>query len=166
MPLDEQFGTERETLEAHLEQNREIAISKVRGLPWDQAMTRLGASATSAAGIIRHLTDVERWWFRRFLAGENEVPFRWSDTEEDLEFLFTDDDNLDAVIADYEAACAESRSISARYELTDQAVRADHTGERPSLRWIYVHMIEETARHNGHLDIYRELLDGQVGYRN
>jgi len=165
MALDEQFGTERETLEVHLEQNREIAISKVHGLSWDQATTRLGASATSAAGIIRHLTDVERWWFRRHLAGDNDVPFRWSDTEEDLEFVFSDDDNLDAVIADYEAACAESREITARYELTDQAIRADHTGERPSLRWIYVHMIEETARHNGHLDIYRELLDGEIGYR-
>jgi len=165
MALDEQIGTERETLEAHLEQNREIAISKVRGLSWDQATTRLGASATSAAGIIRHLTDVERWWFRRHLAGENDVPFRWSDTEEDLEFVFSHDDNLDAVIADYEAACAESREITARYELTDQAIRPDHTGERPSLRWIYVHMIEETARHNGHLDIYRELLDGEIGYR-
>ncbi len=164
MDLDEECGTEREVLEAGLDHDREIALAKVRGLSWEDATRRLGPSATSAAGVIRHLTDVERFWFRLQMAGEDGVPFRWSDDEEDLEFNFSEDDNLEAVIGDYEAACAESRLIAAKFDLTDQAVRPDRHGTRSSLRWMFLHMIEETSRHNGHLDIYRELLDGKIGY--
>ena len=72
------------------------------------------------------------------------------------------DDSLDSLLAAYAVACEESRAIAASTQLDDQAARAWHGGRRPSLRWIYVHMIEELARHNGHLDIYRELLDGQT----
>jgi hypothetical protein len=164
MPLDEEHGTEREMLEAHLDGNREVVVLKVSGLSWKQATQRLGPSATSAAGIVRHLTDVERWWFRRHLDGQDNVPFRWSDTEADLEFEFDDTDSLEAVLADYQAACAESREVAARYELDNQMTRPEDSGNRPSLRWILVHMHDETARHNGHLDIYRELLDGTTGF--
>ena len=164
MPLDEERGTEREMLEAHLDANRAIVVAKVTGLAWDRATCRLGPSATSAAGIVRHLTDVERWWFRHHLDGQDGVPFRWSATEADREFDFTDTDSLDAVVADYVAACAESREVSARYSLDDQLARPEDSGHRPSLRWVMCHMLEETARHNGHLDIYRELLDGSTGH--
>ena len=165
MPLDEERGTEREMLEAHLDANREIAVVKVTGLTWERATQRLGPSATSAAGIVRHLTDVERFWFRRHLDGQDDVPFRWSDTEPDLEFEFGDSDTLEAVIADYRAACEESRQVASRYQLEDQLTRPEDSGNRPSLRWVLCHMIDETARHNGHLDIYRELLDGRTGWR-
>lgn len=72
------------------------------------------------------------------------------------------DDTLDALLAASAVACDESRVIARGLALEDQAVRATRGGRRPSLRWVYVHMIEELARHNGHLDIYRELLDGQT----
>ena len=162
--LDEEKGTEREMLEAHLDGNREVVVLKVRGLSWELATRRLGPSATSAAGIVRHLTDVERFWFRHHLDGQDGVPFRWSDTEPDLEFEFDETDSLESVIADYLAACDESRQVAARYELDDQMLRPEASGNRPSLRWILVHMHDETARHNGHLDIYRELLDGATGF--
>lgn len=164
MALDEENGTEREMMEAHLDGNRATAVAKVSGLSWEQATRRLGPSATSAAGIIRHLTDVERWWFRRHLDGQDDVTFAWSDSEPDLEFEFTATDTLDTVVAEYEAACAESREVASRYALEDQMCRAEESGNRPSLRWILCHMLDETARHNGHLDIYRELLDGRTGY--
>jgi hypothetical protein len=162
--MDEETGSERHILEGHLDQNREIVVSKVDGLTWEQATRRLGPSATSAAGIVKHLTDVERWWFRRNLDGQRDVPFAWSDDEDDLEFQFGPGDSLESLVAEYVRACEESRAVCARYELTDQIHPPRHGEPRSSLRWVYVHMIEETARHNGHLDIYRELLDGQVGY--
>jgi uncharacterized damage-inducible protein DinB len=162
--MDEETGSERHILEAHLDQNRAIVVSKVSGLSWEQATRRLGPSATSAAGILKHLIDVERWWFRRNLDGEADVPFSWSDDEPDLEFQFGPEETLDSLIAEYARACDESRAVAARYELTDQ-IHPPGPGEpRSSLRWVYVHMIEEVARHNGHLDIYREVIDGQVGY--
>ena len=165
MALDEEHGTEREMLEAHLDANRAIAVAKVAGLTWADATRRLGPSATSAAGVVRHLTDVERVWFRYHLDGQDNVSFYWSDDDDDREFDFSDDDTLEGVIAEYETACAESREAASRYSLDDQLQRAEKDGNRPSLRWVMCHMIEETARHNGHLDIYRELLDGSTGYR-
>jgi uncharacterized damage-inducible protein DinB len=160
--MDEETGSERHILEAHLDQNRATVVRKACGLTWEQATRRLGPSATSVAGIVKHLIDVERWWFRRNLGAEDDVPFAWSDTEPDLEFSFGPDETLDSLIAEYVRACDESRAVAARYELTDR-IRAPRDGEpRSSLRWVYVHMIEEVARHNGHLDIYRELIDGQT----
>lgn len=160
--MDEETGSERHILEEHLDQNRATVARKAAGLTWEQATLRLGPSATSVAGVLKHLIDVERWWFRRNLGAEDDVPFSWSDSEPDLEFAFTDDDTLDSLLAEYVRSCDESRAVAARYELSDQ-IRAPHAGEpRSSLRWVYVHMIEEVARHNGHLDIYRELIDGQT----
>jgi hypothetical protein len=153
-------GSEREVLEDHLDDNRATVVRKVAGLPWELATRRLGPTPTSAAGLVKHLTDVERWWFRYYLDGEEGVPFAWSDDEPDVEFEMGPDDTLESLVADYERACDESRAVAARHHLSDRTPRTWRDGQRPSLRWIYVHMIEETARHNGHLDIYRELLDG------
>ncbi len=154
-------GTERELLEAHLDDNRATVVRKISGLPWDLATRRLGSSPTSVAGIVKHLIDVERWWFLCNLAGE-EWQSTWStDENPDGEFDLVEGESVESLIAEYELACAESRVIAARFALDDQCVRRHHSrGSRPSLRWLYIHMIEELARHNGHLDIYRELLDG------
>jgi uncharacterized damage-inducible protein DinB len=162
--MDEQTGTERHILEAHLDANRATVVRKSSGLSWEQATRRLGPSATSVAGVLKHLINVERWWFRHNLDAEDGVPFDWSDDIPDLEFEFGPADSLDSLIVAYEVACAQSRDVAAGYELTDQMNRPESNGNRPSLRWILVHMIEETARHNGHLDIYRELIDGQTDH--
>jgi uncharacterized damage-inducible protein DinB len=164
MPTNEETGRERELLEGHLEGNRSEVRRKVTGLDWNQATRRLGVSATSAAGIVKHLTDVERWWFRHQLDGEDGVLFAWTDDEPDREFEFTSADTLDGVLDEYDRACDESRAHAALHGLDHQIARPVRwmNGQRPSLRWVYLHMIEETARHNGHLDIYRELLDGTV----
>lgn len=162
--IDTEAGSERHLLEGHLEGNRAEVRRKVTGLDWDLATKRLGVSATSAAGIVKHLTDVERWWFRHQLEGEDDVPFAWSDDDPDLEFEMSESDSLEALLDDYDRACEEARAAAARHGLDDQIVRHVRwmDGRQPSLRWVYLHMIEETARHNGHLDIYRELLDGQT----
>ncbi len=160
--MDADAGAERELLEAHLEANRADVVRKASGLPWDLAVRRLGPTPTSVAGILKHLIDVERWWFRYYLEGQADVPISSTREDPDGDFALTDDDTLDALLAQYEMACAESREIASRHELSDQCVRERRGGKRPSLRWIYLHMIEELARHLGHLDIYRELLDGQT----
>ncbi len=162
--MDVETGSERDLLEVHLDNARSEVRRKVTGLPWELAVQRLGPSATSAAGVVKHLTDVERFWFRLQLDGQADVPFAWSDDVPDLEFELTPQDSLESLLAGFDRACAESREVAARHGLDDQTVRRVRWlgGARPSLRWIYVHMIEETSRHNGHLDIYRELLDGQT----
>lgn len=160
MRLDIESGSERETLEAHLDENRATVVRKATGLTWEQATTRLGPTPTSVAGILKHLVNVERWWFRRHLAGESEVPFDWTDDDLDLEFEMQPGDSLESLLAQYAVACEESRAVAAQHALEDPSAREWNGGRRPSLRWIYVHMVEELARHNGHLDIYRELLDG------
>jgi uncharacterized damage-inducible protein DinB len=162
MAMNSETGSERELLEAHLDANRSDVVRKVTGLSWEQATTRLGATATSAAGILKHLIDVERWWFRFHLDGQPDVPFASTDENPDGDFELGPEDTLESLIGKYAIACDESRAIAARHDLDDQCRTARRNDERPSLRWIYIHMIEELARHNGHLDIYRELIDGQV----
>lgn len=160
--MDAESGTERELLEGHLDANRLDVVRKVTGLSRDQASRRLGHTPTSAAGILKHLIDVERWWFRHHLDGQPDVPFSSTDDNPDGDFELTPADSLESLFAEYAIACGESREIAARHSLDDQCRTATRRGKRPSLRWIYIHMIEELARHNGHLDIYREIIDGQV----
>jgi len=160
MTFDIEKSGEREMLEAHLEDTRETVVAKCAGISESDARRKLGPSNTSVAGILKHLTNVERWWFRRQLAGEDEVPMDWNDTELDLEFIISDDETIESLLTLYAEECDRSRQIAAGLQLDDLAVRANPHGKRPSLRWVYLHMIDENARHNGHLDIYRELLDG------
>lgn len=161
--MDIQTGSERELLEGHLDNLRATVVRKVSGVAWDDATRRLGPSATSIAGVLKHLIEVERWWFRYNLAGEDGVEFWSTDDNPDGDFELTGDDELDSLIVAYGAECATSRAIAAEHSLDDQCARAGRSGHRPSLRWLYIHLIEELARHNGHLDIYRELIDGSTG---
>jgi uncharacterized damage-inducible protein DinB len=162
MALDIEHADERTVLEAHLEANRATVVRKCSGLSWEDATRRLGPTPTSIAGILKHLVNVERWWFRHNLAGENGVPFDWTDDDLDAEFEMRPEDSLESLLEAYTVACEESRAVAAGLTLDDTAARSWHEQGHPSLRWVYVHMIEELARHNGHLDIYRELIDGQT----
>jgi uncharacterized damage-inducible protein DinB len=158
-PQPPEHGGERETLEGFLDHQRATIVYKATGLSDADAATRLLPSLTTVSGVIRHLADVERSWFRDVLAGERDVPARWTDDDLDGEFRISATDSLAEILADYEQACAESRAVSAAFQLDDRASRRNEF----SLRWILVHMIEETARHAGHVDILRELLDGATG---
>ncbi len=103
---------------------------------------------------------MERYWFRVVLLGEAGVPLRYSKKDADGDFRVTTADSLDGELAEYAAALDEARKSAALFRLDDRA--RDIRGE-VSLRWVLVHMIEETARHLGHLDVLRELLDGETG---
>ena len=133
---------------------RESMAAKVAGVDESSARRALVPSGTSLYWLTVHLTGAEINWFQRTFAGRDvELP--------------QDEDGTDTAVAAldrYRAACAESRHIvSAAADLGAKATRPDRRGACPPLRWIIVHMIEETARHAGHADILREQLDGVVG---
>ncbi|MBV9283700.1 MAG: DinB family protein [Acidimicrobiia bacterium] len=155
--------SEREMLEAWLEYHRITLLLKCEGLDDAGRKARpIPTSKLSLHGLIRHCAEVERNWFRRTLLKEPKAPFIWLDVKvEDSELVPLDDADWDADLAAWHAECDASRAAAARFDLDHTGVRR---GEDVSLRWIYNHMIEEYARHNGHADIIRELVDGQVGW--
>jgi uncharacterized damage-inducible protein DinB len=156
---------ERAGLEAWLEWHRQTLIFKCAGLDAEQLARRaVPPSTLSLLGLIRHMAEVERSWFRRVLAGES--------TETAGPIYYCDerpDDDFDAAVAEGAAADREAflteleaaRAVAAQHDLDD--LGAHRSGERVDLRWIYVHMIEEYARHNGHADLLRECIDGVTG---
>ncbi|CEA09320.1 DinB superfamily protein [Arthrobacter saudimassiliensis] len=151
---------ERDTLNGFLDYLRGAVVVKATGLSDADGARRLLPSLTTVSGLVRHLADVERSWFREKLDGQADVPTRWSEADPDGEFRVTADDSLAEIIADYEAACAESREVAARYALDDLCRKP---GVKHNLRWVLTHMIEETGRHAGHADILREMIDGVTG---
>ncbi|MGH2819747.1 MAG: DinB family protein [Actinomycetota bacterium] len=155
---------ERSTLEAFLDYYREAVKRKVGAVSEEDARRRLVPSATTLGGLIKHLRRVELSWFQHRLAQiprEELPPLQWIEDDPDGDFRVEPDETGKSLIAEYDAQCALSREVAARFQLTD-VVPHPHLGE-VSLRWIYVHMIEETARHAGHADILREQIDGTLG---
>jgi uncharacterized damage-inducible protein DinB len=153
---------ERDMLEQWLEYHRTTLFLKCEGLD-DAGRKRrpVPTSLLSLHGLLRHMAEVERNWFHRVLLSEPETPPIWYDPAiEDSELVPLDDADWEADLAAWQAECDAARSAAAARELDDTGMRR---GEPCTLRWIYVHMIEEYARHNGHADIIRELVDGQVG---
>ncbi|WP_229669983.1 DinB family protein [Microlunatus endophyticus] len=151
---------ERDALETFLDQYRAIVVWKLAGLSDDQAGRKLVESGTTLGGIVKHLRHVEEAWFVNALDG---VPRpEWRDTDPEWQYRMEPGEMLAGLIADYESACATSRRIAAGRGLDDLA-QHPRLGEL-SLRWVYLHMIEETARHAGHLDILREQIDGRTGF--
>ncbi|EFC82798.1 DinB family protein [Frankia sp. EUN1f] len=149
---------ERETLEAFLDFYRDVLVHKVRGIGDTEAGRRLLPSLTTLAGLVKHLTVVERHWFHRMAGGGSEAT---ADDEGDASWALADTDTVESLLAEYDRACALSRTIADGYALDD--VFAHPNASQVSLRWIYIHMIAETARHTGHADIVRELTDGETG---
>jgi hypothetical protein len=165
---------ERAAVEAWLEYHRTTLLTKCAGLTPEQLGERsVPPSTMSLRGLVRHLTEVERAWFRRVLAGQQAPPLYYGPDDEDGDFdgvgRGTDHpDTPTAVAAEFAAYVAElevSRALAAeRASLDELSVGGTRRrGEHIPLRWIYLHMIEEYARHNGHADLLRERIDGATG---
>ncbi len=154
-------GTERDVLEAFLDFHRGVIQRKARGLSEEDARRKLVPSLTTLAGLVKHLIGVERHWFQAVLAQSPARSLPANSRGDDASWLVDDGETLDGLIAEYDRTCSWSRQAAARFALED-AVPHRRLGQ-VSLRWIYVHMIEETARHAGHADILRELTDGATG---
>jgi uncharacterized damage-inducible protein DinB len=151
---------ERATLESFLDDYRDIVIRKVAGLSDADARRRLVSSSTTVGGLIKHLRWAEYGWLDQLLQERTNDNRRAH--ERSWEFEFLPEESLATLVAEYQTQCQESRRIAAQYSL-EHTVPHRRFGT-VSLRWIYVHLIEETARHTGQLDILREQLDGATGF--
>jgi len=154
-------GPGKETLLTLLDNNRAVMVWKLDGLTLEEASRPAVDSGTSLLGLVKHLAYVERWWFDDLFAG-NVVDYPWSEEDPDADFGIEQGENVDDVIALYTGAVVRSNELVAEAQMDDLSV-GSRGGERFALRWIVAHMIEETARHAGHADIIRELIDGATG---
>jgi uncharacterized damage-inducible protein DinB len=154
---------EREMLEGWLEYHRITLELKCEGLTDEQRTRRsVASSMLSLHGLLRHMAEVERSWFGRVLLRNRDLAYIWYDPAvEDSELFPLDGADFEADLAAFHAECAASRVAANGRSLDDTGLT--RSGAECSLRWIYTHMIEEYARHNGHADLLRELVDGSVG---
>ncbi len=155
-----EHGTERETLTGVLDFLRATAVNKVAGLTDEQAFsTPVPPSTLTPAGVVKHLTGVERFWFSIDFAGAD-LPWPWPEDDPHGNFPIRPGDTLAGIVADYLAECERSRRAIEGAEMD-----APSRGQDVSfvLRYALTHMIEETGRHCGHLDLLRERIDGSRG---
>jgi uncharacterized damage-inducible protein DinB len=151
---------EREMLCGFLDWYRSVVEHKVGGLARDVASRAMTPTGLSPLGVVAHLAAVEVGWFEETFAGTTVDPM-WDDHGS---FHLRAADTVESVLTEYRDACSQSREIvNGAPSLDALSTRVDPYRGNVSLRWILVHMIEETARHAGHLDIMREAIDGQTG---
>jgi hypothetical protein len=151
---------ERGTLTGLLDFLRATVELKLTGLTDEQVVARpVHPSALTPGGIVKHLTGVERFWFAIDFAGLD-VEWPWAEEDPHGCFPLAPGDTADRLLTSYRAECARSREVTAAASLDDRA-RSD--GMTFTLRYALAHLIEETARHLGHLDLLRESTDGLVG---
>ncbi|MFF8845313.1 DinB family protein [Streptomyces sp. NPDC015127] len=157
-------AAERDMLEGWLDYHRETLISKCAGLSDEQLRTAsVEPSSLTLMGLVRHLADVERWWFRQVMAGEEIGALYYTEEDPDGDFRTTDEVTWDRTLADWRAEVAAAREAAAARGLDDLSVGRTSRNTTYNLRWIITHMIEEYARHNGHADLLRERIDGMTG---
>jgi hypothetical protein len=155
-------GDERAMLQGWLDYHRQTLLLKCAGLTAEQLkLAAVEPSTLTLLGLVRHMAEVELWWFR-INATQNKT----------LDDLYCPDDNPNGDFDDVAGADAEAdfATFRSQVELADAAVAGlplehEFPGRRGpiSLRWVYLHMIEEYARHNGHADLLRERIDGTTG---
>lgn len=155
---------DRDSLESWLEFYRQTLPLKVGGLTAEQLChAAVPPSTLTLAGIVRHLTDVERYWFSNVVAGTTEEA-RYRAEDPDADFTqFSTDTALEDVAA-YAPELERARAHAAGVADLDVPLPGRRHGQEINLRWVYTHMIEEYARHLGHADLLRECVDGRLGY--
>jgi Protein of unknown function (DUF664) len=160
----DRVADERTSLEQRIDFERATLLMKCAGLTADQLKRRsVPPSRLSLLGLVRHMVEVERWWFRMHAAGED-IEFIYDPDGVGLDFEQLDDADAEADLAAFIRECEASRAAVAGRPLEDVVPsRADHPERVRDIRWIFSHMIEEYARHNGHADLVREAIDGETG---
>ena len=157
-------GDERACLQGWLDTHRQTLQWKCSGLNAAQLRTRaLAPSRLSLLGIVRHMVEVERWWFAMNAAQRHGEQFEFcTDQDEDADWDGVAAADAEADFATYRREIAAADTVVAGLDL-DDVVPGVWGNEARNVRWIYVHMIEEYARHNGHADVLRERIDGATG---
>ena len=158
---------EDQALLAFLAAQRDAVLSIVAGLDEEAWHRSVVPSGWTPAGLVEHLGGAEWHWFQGVVAGADpDLPGDLDETPYDPAAAFVSDDPSAEIIGFYRDQCARSDAVLAATPLS-AAPRGQHgvpgQDEPPDVRWVVLHMIEETARHAGHLDIARELIDGQTG---
>jgi uncharacterized damage-inducible protein DinB len=156
-------GPEREMLRAFLDFHRDTLALKCQGLSDDQLREQSSPPSTlSLLGLVRHMAEVERTWFRRVINGED-LPLVWSDSGDyQAAYDASQASAPDAFLA-WHTEVEHSRRIERAAESLDVIGYQQRWGEHVSLRLVMYHLMHEYARHNGHADFLRAAIDGSVG---
>jgi uncharacterized damage-inducible protein DinB len=160
-------AAERAMLEGFLDGYRDVLLRKAAGLDQAQLAATLPPSTMTLGGLLKHMAVVEEGWFTETLLGEP-LPEPWISVDwaadRDWEWHTAHDDSPEQLLELFSTSVERSRATAARFDSLDVlAARPDSDGTPFNLRWIYVHMIEEYARHCGHADLIRESIDGATG---
>lgn len=151
---------EKQSLFVSLDRHRDVVLWKLDGLTDEQLRAPMTPSGTSLLGLVKHLAAVEYGWFCETFGLETE-PLPFDQEDENADLRIDPHETTDEVLAFYaRARVAADRVID---ELDIEDVGTAWFGDTVSLRWVLIHMVEETARHVGHMDILRELIDGATG---
>jgi hypothetical protein len=155
---------ERTMLRDWLDYHRATLAVKCDGCTDAQLRIRsVEPSSMSLLGLVRHMGEVERSWFRRVMAGEDAPPRTYDDDNVDGDFDDVDDADVADDFAFWRSECEKARTIERSFANLDDCGHHKRSDQDVSLRWVMVHMIEEYARHNGHADLIRERIDGVTG---
>jgi hypothetical protein len=162
VPDPQMDAGESDALWSMLDRYRALLVKKCAGLDHDALATRaVPPSNLTLLGLLRHMADVEMYWFEFVFAGQS-VNFRFDPEQNDADFDRLDTDTPLEVLHVYNETLTRCRSLTAGVDLGTRSVRRRHDGH-VNLRFIVIHLIEEYARHCGHADLLREVLDGETG---
>ncbi len=159
-------GAERAVLDHWLDLYRDTTLLKIAGLDaWQLTRRAIPPSTLSLIGVVRHLTEVEAYWLRVVLLDEQDVPdYYCTPVSQEGDFNDVDPVTAAADVAGYQAELLTTRANASAWTDLDVPVRGLRKGKQVNLRWILTHLVEEYARHLGHMDLLREAIDGRTGY--
>jgi uncharacterized damage-inducible protein DinB len=153
-------GAEKESLKVALDRHRDAILWKLEGLDDEQLRRPMVPSGTSLLGLVKHLAAVEYGWFCDTFGREAE-PLPFDDDDPDADLRIEPGETTEDVLAFYGRARAAADQAIGELDIEDTGTA--WFGEAVTMRWVLIHMVEETARHAGHVDILRELIDGMAG---
>ncbi len=155
-------GSEKESLKAALNRHRNVVLWKIEGLDGEQLRRPMTPSGTNLLGLVKHMAAVEFGWFCETFGRPFELlPSIDHDADDQSDMRVTADETTAQIVDFYRRACAAADQALDEIDL--ETVGRSWDGHPVSMRWVAIHMLEEDARHAGHLDILRELIDGRTG---
>lgn len=153
---------EKPSLVASLQRHREAVLWKLEGLDDEQLRRRVVGSDMTLLGTVKHLASTEYSWFcSTFDRPSDEIPSEVLDEDPQADWRIHPWETTEGVLSYYERARAAADEAIRELKVTERGT--SWNGNRVTMRWVLIHMIEETARHAGHADLVRELVDGRTG---